>query len=138
MMKLSGNWQVGALACHGMCMSNKLEKVLRPEPYHGESFTMSIGCWPLHLSYRLLCRMFVSNHNFKTKRGHTSATNVQGGYVLHLTDQVDSQTQKCQFKHSCYQCGKPHSVFQYSRGEQPLGSFENTQSKHAGQFPSQR
>lgn len=98
---------------------------------------MSIGCWPLHLSNQLMCRNFVPNHNFKTKGGHTSVKNFQGGSVLHFTDQVDAQPRSANLSTVAINV-ESHTRFFSAQGEQPLGSFGNTQSKPAGQFPTQQ
>lgn len=135
MGKLSGNSQVGALACHGICTTNKSEKILRQKPYHGESYTMSIGCWPLHLSNQLMCRNFVPNHNFKTKGGHTSVKNFQGGSVLHFTDQVDAQPRSANLSTIAINVESHTRFFSAQKGSSPLVVSEIHNQSQQGSFP---
>lgn len=120
MGKLSGNSQVGALACHGTCMTNKSEK---------------IGCWSLHLSNQLMCRNFVPNHNFKTKGGHTSVKNFQGGSVLHFTDQVDAQPRSANLSTVAINVESHTRFFSAQKGSSPLVVSEIHNQSQQGSFP---
>lgn len=96
---------------------------------------MSIGCCPLHLSYRLLCRIFVPDHNFKTKPGHISAKNVQGDSVLHLTDQVDAQLRSVNLNTVAINVESQTQFFSAQKGSSPSVVSEIHNQSMQGSFP---
>lgn len=81
---------------------------------------MSIGSWPHSLSYRLLCRIFVQNPNFKTRGGGSYISQIfPRGFCFAFNRSGRCTSKKYQFKHSCYQCGKPHSELRARKWSSP-------------------